>query len=340
MQNGETRGAYMESVPPYDRPDRVIVLGGQDRVKTASLYFDHVIPLSFLEYPRAIFPPEFQPGREMGAYKAFQTGLLGVLKATGGEKMICHQPQLNQVERLFDKMIREQFPHFKPVSVDAERGDPHIAEAYLQNTLGTREKILKRLAGIGLERVPLLVPDGALLGTNATLNDITITLAKMPLVDISKASWEQVLEFRKDLRARAKLRRLRLFLYDNYSGRSSQYIQDSILSDLDNHMSSCLKHGFEFKTGTLSTVLDSKMLLTTGIITFMAFLFGGPSTGLITAAIGSSIEIGKVLLTIADKQHGLAQLKDSHPLAYIIEVAENLSEAENGQAKPPGDCNS
>ena len=330
----------MTDMAPYGRPDRVVVLGEQERVKTASLFFDHVIPLSFWEYPPEIFPPEFHPGRDRASYTAFRAGLLDIVEKTGGETMINRHPQLNQFEQQFDGFIHELFPHHRPVSVDPVRGDPHIADVYLQNAAGAREQISRGLAGMGLEQVPLLVPDGALLCTNTTLSDVTITLARMPLIDMSKASWEQILEFRNNPLSIGKLRRLRLFLYDNYSGKSSQYIQDAMLRDIEAYMSCCIEHGFEFKTGVLSTILDSKTLLTTGIITLVAFLFGGPSTGCITAAIGSSIEIGKVLLTIADKKHSLAQVKDSHPLAYIIEAADSLTKAKNGHTEPPGssDC--
>jgi len=260
---------------------------------------------------------------------AFRTGMLDIVKRTGGETMINRHPELNQFEQQFDARIRKLFPHHRPVSVDPMRGDPHIADAYLHNAAGAREQISRGLAAIGLEQVPLLVPNSALLCTNKVLSDVTITLARMPLINMSKASWKQILEFRKNPLSVAKLRRLRLFLYDNYSGKSSEYIQDAIQRDIEDYKSCCIEHGFEFKTGVLSTILDSKTLLTTGIITFVAFLFGGPSTGCITATIGSTIEIGKVLLTIADKKHSLAKVKDSHPLAYIIEAADALTKAEN-----------
>lgn len=314
----------MTGTLPYARPERVIVLGGDDKVKIASLFFDHIIPVSFWEYPIELLPPEFQPGERLSSYIAFRAGLLLILKKTGGQSMINTQPELNEFERGFDEVLRDMFPHIRPMSADPVLADPHIARVYLENTAGARDEILRDLAGIGVAGSPLLVPEGALPHDAASIDDITITLANIPLVDITRASWEQILDFRKDLRSMAKLRRLRLFLYDNYMGKSSQYIQDAIVRDLEDYESCCKEHGFEFKTGVLSTVLDSKILLTTGLITLAAFLFGKASTGCIAAAIGSTIEIGKIILTIASKEHSLAQLRDTHPLAYIIEARETL----------------
>ncbi len=309
----------------YTIPDKVIVLGGEDRVKIASLFFDHIVPISFLDYPRELYPPEFQPGKDLSLYTAFCAGLLNILKQTDGEAMINYQPRMNEFEQKIDEVVQSYFPHLKAVSVDSTLADPHIAGAYLQNTARARDQILRGLAAIGLKRIPILVPDGALPGENAGIDDITVTLAKIPLIDTAKASWQQILAFRKDLNSMAKLRRLRLFLYDNYIGKSSQYIQDAILRDLENYEACCKRYGFEFKTGVLSTILDSKTLLTTGIITLVAFLLGKTSAGCISAAIGSSVEIGKVALTIVNKQHSLSQLKESHPLAYIIEAKDTFA---------------
>ena len=64
-----------------------------------------------------------------------------------------------------------------------------------------------------------LIDDGT-----ADESDIAITMASLKLVDVGPATWEHVLEFRRDSDARDKLRRLRLFACENYSGKSKDFI--------------------------------------------------------------------------------------------------------------------
>jgi hypothetical protein len=324
----------MAILVPYTRPDKVVVLGGEDKVKIASLFFDHVIPVSFGAYPNEVYPVEFKPGQNRSTYNAALAGLIQVIKKMSSNALTYGLPPTNEMEEQTDDFLKEYFPHLERVSIDPTRADPDLVHAYVRNIGGARDSITRCLKSLGVERIPLLVPDGSLLSTNPSVDDITITLSKMPLIDTSLATWEQILSFRQDQGSMAKLRRLRLFLYDNYLGKSSEYIQESILRDLENYETICRKHGFEFTTGVLSTVLNSKTFLTTGAITLAALLFGQASTACIAAGIGGALEIGKIALSIARKLHSLAEFRSQHPLAYIVnakKVVEDTTFNRNAQ---------
>ena len=64
---------------------------------------------------------------------------------------------------------------------------------------------------------------------------MSLTPANIPLIDTSKASWEQILERRKDTRALRKLRKLKMFLQDNYQGKDKDYIEDDLAMRLDKY---------------------------------------------------------------------------------------------------------
>jgi hypothetical protein len=57
-------------------------------------------------------------------------------------------------------------------------------------------------------------------------DELSLTIASLRLIDANCATLQQLLEFRKDPEAKTKLRRFRLFAYENYSGKSRAFIED------------------------------------------------------------------------------------------------------------------
>jgi hypothetical protein len=74
----------------------------------------------------------------------------------------------------------------------------------------------------------------------------------------------------------------------------------------------------------MSAVLDSKNLQTTFAATAGAVLFGEPIVAGAAVLTGASIEIGKIALNIASREHAFHKINRDHDLAYIIEAKERL----------------
>ena len=121
-----------------------------------------------------------------------------------------------------------------------------------------------------------------------------VTLTDLKLVDASKVPWEQIFEFRRDLQARDRLRRLRLFAYDNYAGRSRAYIEDDILTRVSQYEETVRQWGLEAVQGALSVVLNSKLTASVIAGSLLSSLFGQPITTLIATGAGTVVELGHI----------------------------------------------
>ncbi|MFH1934457.1 MAG: hypothetical protein ABIN18_23150 [Pseudomonadota bacterium] len=167
----------------------------------------------------------------------------------------------------------------------------------------------------------VLLPSFCITSNEATESDLSLSLANINLIDTSKATWEQIIEYRKDEEARKKLRNLRLFLNTNYQGKSGAFIEDDLGKRLDAYYNTCKDWGFETLTSTITVVMDSENLISLLAGTTCATLFGGP-VAVLTA--GASIEIGKISLNLIKRKHAFNKLKRDHDLAYIIEAKDRL----------------
>lgn len=153
-------------------------------------------------------------------------------------------------------------------------------------------------------------------------SDLSITLSQLNLIDARCADWRQIIEVRKDVQSHRKLARLRLFVHNNYSGRSFSYIEDDLSRRLEDYRQVTEKFGFKTTISSLSMLLDAKALQTSAGAGLIAGLFGGPVIGLSTAA---AIEIGKIAVNVAERRHELKDWQAGHELAYIFETQRRLT---------------
>lgn len=155
-----------------------------------------------------------------------------------------------------------------------------------------------------------------------------ISLVNLSLVDISKTSWEHILEIRRDKESRKKITRLRLFLFENYKGKDQDYVKDDILQRLDDYDEVAAKWGFETRAAVLSLILSSKSLIATISATFVSALFGEPLLVLASTLSGVSIEFGKVAVEVAKRKRKLEDYQKRHPFAYVFNARNPLEHKE------------
>jgi len=115
-------------------------------------------------------------------------------------------------------------------------------------------------------------------------------------------TWEQVLDFRKDKTSRDKLRRFVHWLDKDMAGRSAAFIADEITCRLEDYRAALRKHGIAAALGTLSSVVDSKVLIGgAAAVASLSYatdprwaLLGGSAVLLANCAV----HVGRVLLDV------------------------------------------
>jgi hypothetical protein len=168
-----------------------------------------------------------------------------------------------------------------------------------------------------LKSLPVVCAGATMTNDDRDGADIAITITSLELVDAARCSWEQILEFRRDTEARDKLRRLRLFACDNYSGKTKDYIGDDILKRIADYQETVRRWGFETKYSALSMLLTSKLLAGSLTGSLVSVLFDAPVAAIASAAGGAGLEIGRIALELSKRKFALRTMLADNPVSYI-----------------------
>jgi hypothetical protein len=156
-------------------------------------------------------------------------------------------------------------------------------------------------------------------GTDVSPDD-SLSVPQVCVVDTSKLTFPQIMEFRKDKDTMNKMRKFRLFAYEQYSGKDRAYIEDDIqqrLTDYDAAVKSC---GFETTYKTLSFLFESKVLIGAFATAAVSLLMGNAQVAREAFAAGAMIEVGKLSLEYARRRHELKKICAENPISYIADV--------------------
>ena len=140
------------------------------------------------------------------------------------------------------------------------------------------------------------------------------------VIDSSKLTLSQIMEFRKDKETMNKMRKFRLFAYEQYSGKEKAYVEDDLqkrLADYNAVVKSC---GFETTYKTLSFLFESKMIIGTFATCAVSLLMGNAQLAREAFATGAVIELGKLSLEYAKQRHELKKICLENPISYIAEA--------------------
>jgi hypothetical protein len=140
-------------------------------------------------------------------------------------------------------------------------------------------------------------------------------LENLKVVDEHRLTWEQVLEFRKDVKAKRTFRRLVHWLDAEMVGKPLPFIEDEIAQRLEGYEWAVKKHGLETLIGSLSAALDSKILLTGAGALAAGHTIGQDWIGMLT---GASIVVGNCAVHFAREVLDIEQTKRSHPEIHFV----------------------
>lgn len=299
----------------YDRHIAALSFGD---LKTAALYFDRVLPLAFASIRGdarglVLYAPDPIP-IELAAQLIFGQNAPRHLIISWIDdywhpfmkqlRPLMAQPRNSQDPSAYDELKRLYLSN-------AAVGDKHSVRDIFR-------ELARRLA---IESYAVLLPEENSENTGFSEAYACLALLDVPLIDPSNASWEQILEVRRSAEASRKLRRLRLFFFENYSGKPRSYVEDDLLRRLDDYERVRREFGFDTVLSAISVVLDAKNLQAAVVAGLTAALFGGPSAGF---TVGATVEVGKVAIAACQRIAQIRRLRDGHELAYLIDARQRV----------------
>lgn len=164
----------------------------------------------------------------------------------------------------------------------------------------------------------------ALEGKRKPSSDPLIAISGLQIVKTDDVSWEEIVEFRRDKESRRKLRQLRSFAMNNYSGKTRSYIEDDLLLRIDEYEAVIRKWRFATTDGVLSSLLNSKLLAGAGAGSLVSILCGAPLPAVLAAGAATVTELGKAALHIRKQNFELREALRNHPASYIAEARSRL----------------
>jgi hypothetical protein len=298
-------------------PNSVVVpVASRRNARLAALYWDYIVPIYCDEVPRELLPPAFGDWTPTTA-----TDLLRRMQADTGHKKLTAP-------------VRDTTGSIQRVRLVTEDGEPDIdALEYVNqwsfvNRPEGQTKLRRQMFNARIERAPVLLSGTVLAPQNvaATGSEVTAILAGLPIVDVSKASWRQILEFRKDPEARRKLRILRLHLADQFIGKTTEQIAAGLELGIAEYERAAKKHGFELLVGSLQASCDAKDTIgAVGVWALVGATLGSSAAAaVIGASVGLLTELSKLTLSVAKGAYDLREFRKHHPYTYVVEAQSKL----------------
>lgn len=126
----------------------------------------------------------------------------------------------------------------------------------------------------------------------------SVLLSGLELTDASTASWESILEFRRDPESKAAFGRLRRFICENYEGREPAFVEDSLADLLERYERARRRWGWGAALGSLAVLLSEDNLGYVASL-FECLTSGREISALATAGFaatvaGVGLEVGKL----------------------------------------------
>jgi hypothetical protein len=285
--------------------------------REALLYFDNIIPVNLLldlvETDRLELPP--------GVFDQFLTPEFGRKPEFVDRLNAVNQAMVNYMVEYAERIVRD----------DVQAGLQRKLNS--NSDLASGKNLIDVFCGFrddfNLRAVPINFFGNLLVDEDVDKAEVAISLTTLRLIDASRCSWDQILEFRQDGEARDKLRRLRLFAYENYSGKPNDYIEDDILKRIADYDEAAKQWGFETAQSALNMLLNSKIMGGALTGSLVSTLFGTPTLAVASAAAGGTLEIGRIALEVTKQRFALRKLAAENPVSYILHARSKLGNPNN-----------
>lgn len=304
-------------------------------LKDALLYFPYVISLFEPEhFPLVIFltehfPPAVTENQLLGAWE--QKLLPPDIPDTAindleGFRESFRSLMRHIVRKLVDRYSSNQWDILDPTDSaiigplfeDALRGEP--AGATLRKALLSLYVHYKPCPSL-----PLICSGGSIESATTSTEDVAFTVSSLRLIDTRPITLEQLLEMRKDAEAMEKLRRFRLFAYENYQGKSKDYIEDDIQSRLVDYERAVKKWGFTTASGAITTLLNSSLIAGGVVGSFLTGYYKAPIEAIVSTMSATGLAIANMVVSLGQQRFARKELVATNPVSYISFVKDKLA---------------
>lgn len=159
--------------------------------------------------------------------------------------------------------------------------------------------------------------------------DTRLSIMELELIDVSKASWDQILSVRQDESSWKDLRNFRTFIHKNYAGKELAFVEDEIERIIDKYNETAKRLGFETKQ-TLWEVLFNKNIVDSGR-NLLSFFLGAGTAGLSDIVAGIATSLGRLVVKLDKAKYTINSELDSSPVKYIVDARKKLSNADDNK---------
>jgi hypothetical protein len=220
----------------------------------------------------------------------------------------------------------------KPLSEQSPRPDVSIFNAALRKAIqkkfgaALRPPLLSFLKHYKPSITLPLITSGTLEGDKPLKEDIALTIASLKLIDTRSVTIEQLIEVREDVEAMEKLRRLRIFAYQNYQGKPKDYIEDDILTRIADYEQAVKKWGFTTASGAITTLINSSLIAGGVAGSFLTAYYNAPLSAIASAMASTGLAIANMAVSVGQQRFARMELMANNPVSYISYAKEKLEE--------------
>lgn len=275
--------------------------------KNASLYFDKVVPLDL---------GELIPVRDSGEPEMFEIfskilppNLLDSTKPRGVNPLVIGYTSSYLIA--FPSSIGiSELPNGETLEDRYKKSMPKLL---------TDMSELIHSSGCSASGIFGSIPD---VTQDIVQEDPALILSGLKLVDTSKISWKQILEIRDDKESMNKLKRLRLFIYENYNDKPLNYIKDDLNQRIYDYENTAKELGLKTKESIFKAIFSSESTVGLTAAAIASAFLAAPIAIPLSLAIGSTFMIGNIALDFKSQKRELYNFKRDNPISYIVDIKE------------------
>jgi hypothetical protein len=152
---------------------------------------------------------------------------------------------------------------------------------------------------------------------------VIAVVENLNIVAEESLSWEQVIEFRRDVAARLAYRNFIHWLDKDMIGKSVQFVVDEVSARMERYEWAMRKHGLHTMLGALESTLNANSLLGTSAAVLTVQSLSHES--LLSVLAGGGLIVGKAAITAAVKLIERADIREAHrDIAFVHEARSRL----------------
>ena len=231
--------------------------------------------------------------------------------------LFSYMVKTNSGEEVFDSYI-------KKLSQIVGSNAPADSDRLCPTSEGLQRLFEKLVVDFKLSDMPVDCSGFSLTGSAEIPHTNALTAHEIPMLNTEKIGFSTIMEFRKDSETMKKMRNFRLFAYQQYGDKDKAFVEDDIQKRYEDYMEAVRVSGFETTTKMLTSLISSKLLMSSLATSAASLLLGNTQLAIGAFCSGAILEIGKLSLQFAQQKQAIATICRDNPISYIAEARDKL----------------